>query len=59
MDIAVLGMGRMGRALAQRLLQDGHRLTVWNRTKGKARELLSAGAEENRPSPTPWPGRMP
>src|SRR2546423_1141734 len=36
MDIAVLGMGRMGRALAGRLLEGGHRVTVWNRTQGKA-----------------------
>ena len=41
MDIAVLGMGR---ALAGRLLEGRHRVTVWNRSTGKARELMSAGA---------------
>jgi 3-hydroxyisobutyrate dehydrogenase-like beta-hydroxyacid dehydrogenase len=46
MDIAVLGMGRMGRALAGRLLEGGHRVTVWNRSKGKAGELVAAGAWE-------------
>jgi 3-hydroxyisobutyrate dehydrogenase len=44
MDIAVLGIGRMGSALAIRLLQGGHRVTVWNRSKGKAGEVISAGA---------------
>ncbi|MEA2567521.1 MAG: hypothetical protein QOD49_2698 [Actinomycetota bacterium] len=46
MDIAVLGMGRMGRALAGRLLEGGHRVTVWNRSKGRAGELVAAGAWE-------------
>jgi len=46
MDIAVLGMGRMGQALAKRLLGGGHRVTVWNRTPGKAEEALAAGATE-------------
>lgn len=46
MDIAVLGMGRMGRALAGRLLEGGHRVTVWNRSKGKADEIVSAGGRE-------------
>ena len=46
MDIAVLGMGRMGSALATRLLQGGHRVTVWNRSKGKAGEVVAAGALE-------------
>jgi len=46
MDIAVLGMGQMGRALAARLLEGGHRVAVWNRSKGKAGEIVSAGAWE-------------
>ncbi|WP_272945136.1 NAD(P)-dependent oxidoreductase [Nocardia nova] len=44
--IAVLGMGQMGRALARRLLRGGHRVTVWNRTKGRVGQLESAGAVE-------------
>jgi 3-hydroxyisobutyrate dehydrogenase len=46
MDVAVLGMGRMGRALAGRLLEGGHHVTVWNRSKGRAGELVAAGATE-------------
>lgn len=46
MDVAVLGMGRMGRALAGRLLEGGHQVVVWNRSKGKANEVVSAGAQE-------------
>jgi 3-hydroxyisobutyrate dehydrogenase len=46
MDIAVLGMGRMGQALAARLLEGGHRVVVWNRSKGKAAEIVSAGGRE-------------
>ncbi len=46
MDVAVLGMGRMGRALAGRLREGGHRVAVWNRSKGKAGEVVSAGARE-------------
>jgi 3-hydroxyisobutyrate dehydrogenase-like beta-hydroxyacid dehydrogenase len=48
MDIAVLGMGRMGSALATRLLHGGHRVTVWNRTKGRAGQAVSEGAREAR-----------
>ncbi|WP_327001205.1 NAD(P)-dependent oxidoreductase [Dactylosporangium sp. NBC_01737] len=46
MDVAVLGMGRMGRAIAGRLVRGGHRVAVWNRTPGKAASLVSAGAWE-------------
>jgi 3-hydroxyisobutyrate dehydrogenase-like beta-hydroxyacid dehydrogenase len=43
-------MGRMGRALARRLLDTGHRVAVWNRTPGRAEDLIRAGAIE---APTP------
>jgi 3-hydroxyisobutyrate dehydrogenase len=46
MDVAVLGMGRMGSALAGRLLDGGHRVVVWNRSPGRAAELVAAGARE-------------
>ncbi|MET7402724.1 NAD(P)-dependent oxidoreductase [Dactylosporangium sp. NPDC005572] len=46
MDVAVLGMGRMGRAIAGRLLGGGHRVRVWNRTPGRAGEVLAAGGRE-------------
>jgi 3-hydroxyisobutyrate dehydrogenase len=42
--IAVLGLGAMGKAIAQRLLGAGHDLTVWNRTPGKEEELVASGA---------------
>ena len=42
--IAVLGLGAMGRAIAARLLDAGHDLTMWNRTPGRDGELVSSGA---------------
>ena len=42
--IAVLGLGAMGSAMAARLLNAGHDLTVWNRTSGRDGGLVSAGA---------------
>ncbi|WP_248964575.1 NAD(P)-dependent oxidoreductase [Sphaerisporangium perillae] len=46
MQIAVLGMGNMGRAVAGRLVSHRHEVTVWNRTPGKAAEVIEAGATE-------------
>jgi 3-hydroxyisobutyrate dehydrogenase len=46
MDIAVLGMGRMGQALASRLLGGGHDVVVWNRSPGQADKVVAAGARE-------------
>jgi 3-hydroxyisobutyrate dehydrogenase-like beta-hydroxyacid dehydrogenase len=37
--VAVVGLGGMGSRLAQRLLDAGHELTVWNRTAAKAEAL--------------------
>jgi 3-hydroxyisobutyrate dehydrogenase len=45
-DVAVLGLGNMGRALAVRLLEGGHRVRAWNRSPGKAAEVASAGGWE-------------
>ncbi|MGA8044403.1 MAG: NAD(P)-dependent oxidoreductase [Terracidiphilus sp.] len=44
MQIAFLGLGKMGYAMARRLVAAGHRVTVWNRTADKARELAAQGA---------------
>jgi len=46
MRISVLGMGRMGQALAGRLLDSGHDVVLWNRTPGRADELVGRGAHE-------------
>ncbi len=45
MKIGVAGTGRMGAAIAQRLMSVGHEVTVWNRTAEKARALAAAGAK--------------
>jgi len=42
--IGVIGLGRMGTAIAERLLVAGHEVSVWNRAPGKAEALISAGA---------------
>lgn len=39
-----LGTGRMGSAMAQRLLDGGVDVTVWNRTMSKTEDLQAAGA---------------
>jgi 3-hydroxyisobutyrate dehydrogenase-like beta-hydroxyacid dehydrogenase len=43
-DVAVLGLGRMGSAIAERLLRAGRTVRVWNRTPAKADPLVAAGA---------------
>jgi len=43
--IGIAGTGRMGAAIAQRLLALKHDVTVWNRTPEKTRALASAGAK--------------
>jgi 3-hydroxyisobutyrate dehydrogenase-like beta-hydroxyacid dehydrogenase len=43
-DISVIGLGVMGSALANALLNRGYSVTVWNRSIEKAKPLLSAGA---------------
>ena len=44
MKVAFLGIGRMGSAIASRVLGGGHDLVVYNRTSGKTAELEAAGA---------------
>lgn len=43
--IAFLGLGLMGRPMAERLLDAGYPLTVWNRTPSKADQLVAQGAQ--------------
>jgi 3-hydroxyisobutyrate dehydrogenase len=42
--IGFLGLGRMGSPMASRLIEAGHRVTVWNRSKEKAEPLAGQGA---------------
>lgn len=42
--VSVLGTGMLGTVIARALLHAGHRLTVWNRTVGKADDLVASGA---------------
>ncbi|QFG21859.1 NAD(P)-dependent oxidoreductase [Actinomadura sp. WMMB 499] len=44
--ISILGLGAMGRALAGALLDAGREVTVWNRTPGRAGDLVARGARE-------------
>ena len=48
MEIGLIGTGRMGSAMGERLIDLGHRLTVWNRTAEKAETLLQRGATPAR-----------
>lgn len=43
-QITVLGLGSMGQTLARLFLDKGYRVTVWNRTAGKADALAARGA---------------
>ena len=44
MRIGIAGTGRMGAAIATRLLGLGHEVAVWNRTAAKTAPLAAAGA---------------
>jgi 3-hydroxyisobutyrate dehydrogenase-like beta-hydroxyacid dehydrogenase len=43
-SIGWIGTGRMGYAMADRLLTAGHKVSVWNRTRAKAEPLEAHGA---------------
>jgi 3-hydroxyisobutyrate dehydrogenase len=53
MKIGIVGSGRMGTAIARRLLELGHQVQVWNRTRDNAQEAREAGAKW-----TPTPGEL-
>jgi 3-hydroxyisobutyrate dehydrogenase len=42
MRIGVAGIGKMGAAIAARLIESGHEVTVWNRTADKAKAIAGA-----------------
>jgi 3-hydroxyisobutyrate dehydrogenase-like beta-hydroxyacid dehydrogenase len=43
--IGFLGLGKMGTPIVRRLLAAGHSVTVWNRTRERAEELVGDGAK--------------
>jgi 3-hydroxyisobutyrate dehydrogenase len=45
MRVGVAGLGRMGSAIAARLIEVGHEVTVWNRSGDKVKALTAAGAK--------------
>lgn len=45
MELAILGLGRMGGNMAVRLMKGGHRVVVWNRTKSKIDEHVALGMQ--------------
>ncbi|MBI4673775.1 MAG: decarboxylating 6-phosphogluconate dehydrogenase [Chloroflexi bacterium] len=45
MELAILGLGRMGGNMAVRLHKGGHRVVVWNRSKAKVDEHVALGME--------------
>ena len=44
MEIGYVGLGGMGHAMASNLISKGHTLRVWNRSPGKAADLVAQGA---------------
>jgi 3-hydroxyisobutyrate dehydrogenase len=44
MKVGVAGLGKMGAAIALRLIDVGHNVTVWNRSADKCRPAAAAGA---------------
>ena len=44
MRVGVAGLGKMGAAIAARLMECGHDVIVWNRSADKAKPLADAGA---------------
>ncbi len=45
MKVGFIGLGRMGQAMARRLLDAGHHVAVYNRTPDKLKALADAGAK--------------
>src|SRR5262249_9398617 len=45
MKAGFIGLGRMGQAMARRLLDGGHDLGVYNRTADKLKPLIGLGAK--------------
>ncbi len=59
-NLGFVGLGTMGGRIAKRLMDAGHVVTGYNRTKEKARWLIEAGMQWAEPGPCkplPW-GQM-
>ena len=44
MQIGIAGIGKMGAAIAHRLIEVGHKVTVWSRSADKLQPVTAAGA---------------
>ncbi|MBW2722721.1 MAG: decarboxylating 6-phosphogluconate dehydrogenase [Deltaproteobacteria bacterium] len=44
MQVAMIGLGRMGMNMAKRILQGGHEVVAYNRTPSKTEEIVKEGA---------------
>lgn len=45
MRIGFIGLGNMGTPMSLNILKAGHTLTVWNRTRARAKTVVEAGAQ--------------
>ena len=54
MNIGVVGLGRMGSALARRFLSQGSAVVVWNRSSGAVEQLVAEGATAASDLPAMW-----
>ncbi len=45
MELAIVGLGRMGANMARRLHRAGHRVIAYNRTREKTEEIMTEGLE--------------
>jgi len=51
MKVAVIGLGRMGAAMANKLIDAGHDVTVWNRTGETAASFVAEHGGQLAPTP--------
>ena len=51
MQVGVAGLGDMGAAVAARLIEVGHEVTVWNRTPDKTKALADSRRQGRRRRP--------
>ncbi len=54
MDVGVVGLGKMGSALARRFLAQGQSVAVWNRSPGPVDALVADGAVAAQDLTTMW-----